>query len=1172
MAPSIIGYCIIPLYEEGKIVTHNSENSYTTYILNKLPFTNYLTSNQDISKTTCQFKLELESTVFPEDPCVTKFLNIYSLNSKNTNHHELIQSIQKLQELKKETAIQYFCVLVNNLLEVMCDNEDRIQQEAFKTLINILHKITTEYKVEKFPRNSLLELYSNYVFKQTFSNKPIYHVICSNFILYMMDKGYQSFEEVENECIFKNSWFLFDLVIKSMLLHLHKDDKLNQDNRTALFDDFFARTLSKLLTNLTKYFKKYIQFKSIRTLNTNLALFVKDLFDVIDRGIVLDMVRSYLTGMTDTELSTNQPILCCTFKFEFLSIISDHEAFVLLNLPFRPVDSLLLKDLSKQYPIAFTLIFEVVQSLTSSEETIWKLAISTLYNVIIKHYYDERYNDVNKRKIVSRIFFVLLPLLLDNWNSLSKFKEKAPLLLKRELYICILYILQDTSRSLICDWWNKEIPHIHVQFFKLLSDICISFRYDPKIIRPKKSLLPETALFMKEIGTEEMNNLLKTLPILSSVSDNNDIIISDSDKRLRWLTIQVEFLLLDILENYIEIFQKNFLFIHYDHNQFIFSSIVECYCNLAKNTPNEIFIPVIYKKLYKLINVFHNTIFNREHKYLRQLLIPIIIHCNSLDLFTYTYSSYLLYSIFQLNQITTGDFSHVRIQTVTTLSDLVSLRILTEDRMLNYSFKRLVYYSIFSYIHLEKKKNLLIKPKKKTTKKKANRKKQNSSKPSSDTSTTSSTSTTTGNSLYKNNKFLWDNLDNEEESACFSRNIQEIVLTLANILHDTLRVSKLPDNDVPHMKMDLYYQIAEGYNNAPDLRIKWLNDLAQLQAKHENYVEAGMSYLQCSIIIAEHLLSTKKVPKFLVPWETFQFVFPQLKNFNEISDINLTLSSFSLNEYIESLQNSVKYFTDAKFYEYSSKILKIIAEIFEYNCSHKDLAKCYSQLQFCWTSVSELENRVSGCYFSVAFFGDKFGDLNDSHFIYKEPLYTNITEFTDKLLQFYSKQIGDKIEKLDATFILENLDKTKSYLQIKYVEPFHKRSLIKEDDKYFRRSNPKSFEKNTKLSSFYFETPYTLSGKAHAENVTEQYKRKTVLHVSDSFPHMLSRLRVTQKENIVVSPIEVAVEDFEKRNLQLESEIATKNPKTLQQVLQGSVLHRKFFLTNNLFRYYYNLY
>ena len=1118
-------------------------------------------ASAETTKSSLQLQFQLESTIYPDDPNVTDFLNIYCADPKDVSDKELITSIKKIHNLSEKTAIQYFCVIVNCLLEVMSSREDHtVQLESFRALVIVLHKVKIKLK-EKVPRNSLLELYTNYVFKQTPSGKPVYNAICSNFLLYMMDKKDQKIDEVEKDSIFVNSWFFFDLVIKSMILHLEKENKLNQDNRTSLFDDFFARTLSRLLVNLTKYllFKDHMSAsQSISVLNKNLALFMKDLFDVIDRGIVLDMIRSYITKMTDPGLTDDKDIyLCASYKFEFLRIISDHESYVLLNLPFRNVDNLRLVNLTHQYPIAFTVIFEVIQALKTNKSEIWELAIGTLYDTIIKHYYDSRFCDSNRKKIVARIFFVLLPLLLDNWSSISSWKERASVPLKRELYICILYILQSANRDAVTDWWQKEVPHIQVSFIRLLTDITTSFYYDSNQIRPTKTLLtPQVALFMKEIGTEETTNLLKAMVGGEKLDEKKE------EKRLRWLTIRVDFLILEILEDFVSVFRaqllsyaKNVTHQTTGHNaqtasttnqqqrsatqntnddvtSYLFGAVVECYCSLTGNQPNEFFIPAIYIKLFTFIKLYRKIIFRGENNYLRQLLKHVILHCNSYDSFVYIRATTLLFSIFQLNQRTTGEFSQTRIQTIATLSHLVSSREITKDIMLNHSFRRLVYYSLHSYSNLETQ-------------------------------------------MISTKKFPdYDKM--EEIMSFFSRNIQEIVLTLSSILRDTLKVAKLPDEGEPHMKMDLYYQISEGYKNAPDLRISWLSDLANLQIKHNNSVEAGMAHLQCAIIIGEHLLASNRIKRSLVPFDIFQSVFPVLQDFygeNSTCDIVLKTKAFTITGFVDSLQTSVKLFIQGEYYEYASQVLKIICPIYEHMQLYRELSDAYALQQDCWSKVNETDkDRLFGKYFRVGFYGNKFGDLNRCEFIYKEPKLTHILDMSERLKTFYSTQTGDEILTLDASKPIDKIDYSKSYMQITHMEPFFQKisssstSSLSSSSNNARLSASSSsstvvpvtfFQKNSNLSHFVFETPFTLSGKAHAEHVSDQYKRKTVLTVNGSFPHLLCRLPVASKYEIIVSPLENAIEDIEKRNRVLENEISSRTPKTLRQVLQGSVRLRK---------------
>jgi len=110
-----------------------------------------------------------------------------------------------------------------------------------------------------------------------------------------------------------------------------------------------------------------------------------------------------------------------------------------------------------------------------------------------------------------------------------------------------------------------------------------------------------------------------------------------------------------------------------------------------------------------------------------------------------------------------------------------------------------------------------------------------------------------------------------------------------------------------------------------------------------------------------------------------------------------------------------------------------------------------------------------------------------------------------------------------------------------------------------QKKNPKPNltprDRTYELSLFVFETPFTPSGKAHGETA-EQYKRKTILTTEKPFPFVLKRLRVIDKQDITLTPIENSIEVLEKRcqSFRTELEAIPPNPKTLQIVLQGSVL------------------
>jgi hypothetical protein len=87
-----------------------------------------------------------------------------------------------------------------------------------------------------------------------------------------------------------------------------------------------------------------------------------------------------------------------------------------------------------------------------------------------------------------------------------------------------------------------------------------------------------------------------------------------------------------------------------------------------------------------------------------------------------------------------------------------------------------------------------------------------------------------------------------------------------------------------------------------------------------------------------------------------------------------------------------------------------------------------------------------------------------------------------------------------------------------------------------------------------FATPFTPDGRAHGE-LHEQYKRKTILTTANHFPYVKTRIQVVDRRQMVLTPIEVAIEDIQKKLTELA--VATyqepADPKILQMVLQGCI-------------------
>lgn len=97
-----------------------------------------------------------------------------------------------------------------------------------------------------------------------------------------------------------------------------------------------------------------------------------------------------------------------------------------------------------------------------------------------------------------------------------------------------------------------------------------------------------------------------------------------------------------------------------------------------------------------------------------------------------------------------------------------------------------------------------------------------------------------------------------------------------------------------------------------------------------------------------------------------------------------------------------------------------------------------------------------------------------------------------------------------------------AYIQITYVEPYF--------DDYEMKDRLTNFEKNFNLRRFMYTTPFTKSGRPRGE-LSEQYKRKTILTTMHAFPYVKTRINVIQKEEASSGNIKHACISISRKSL-----------------------------------------
>ncbi|RUS71322.1 hypothetical protein EGW08_020919, partial [Elysia chlorotica] len=430
---------------------------------------------------------------------------------------------------------------------------------------------------------------------------------------------------------------------------------------------------------------------------------------------------------------------------------------------------------------------------------------------------------------------------------------------------------------------------------------------------------------------------------------------------------------------------------------------------------------------------------------------------------------------------------------------------------------------------------------------------------------TMSLSSLVGQSQAFNEEFLRKSLktiltyaeqDQELENTSFREQVRDLVFNLHMILSDTVKMKEFAED--PEMLLDLMYRIAKGYQNSPDLRLTWLQNMASDHSKRRNHAEAAQCLVHAAGLVAEYLNMLEDKPYLPVGCVAFEVITPNVLEESAVSDDVVSPDEegictgmyFTENGLVGLLEQAASSFNMASMFEAVNEIYKLMIPIYEQNRDFKKLAHVHQKLHEAFTNVTRQEGkRVFGTYFRVGFYGSKFGDLDGEEFVYKEQMITNLLEISHRLESFYKERFGAEsveIIKDSNTVERDKLDPEKAYIQITYVEPYF--------DLYEYKERITYFDKNYKLKRFIYATPFTLDGRAHGE-LHEQYKRKTILTTNHFFPYIKTRVNVIERKQIILSPVEVAIEDIQKKTRELASAMAQDPPdsKILQMVLQGCI-------------------
>uniref|UniRef100_A0A8C2VY18 Dedicator of cytokinesis 6 n=1 Tax=Chinchilla lanigera TaxID=34839 RepID=A0A8C2VY18_CHILA len=1011
------------------------------------------------------------------------------------------------------------------------------------------------------------------------------------------------------EAVLQHAWFFFQLMVKSMALHLLLSQRLDTPRKLRFpgrfLDDIMGIVGSVGLEVITRVYK---DTELAERLNASLAFFLSDLLSLVDRGFVFSLVRAHYKQVATRLQSAPNPAALLALRMDFTRVLCSHEHYVTLNLPCCPlsppaspspsvssttsqsstfssqapdpkVTSMfeLSGPFRQQHFLAGLLLTELALALEPEAEgasLLPKKAISAVHSLLCSHDTDPRYAEATVKARVAELYLPLLSLARDTLPRLHDFAEgpgqrsrlasmldsdtdgegeaggtinpsvamaiaggplapgsrtgisqAAPTVSRpgcplsaessRTLLVCVLWVLKNAEPTLLQHWAaDLTVPQLG-RLLDLLYLCLAGFKYKGKkaferinSLTFKKSLDMKARLEEAILGTiGARQEMVRRSRERSPFGTQDNVRWRKSITHWRQASDRVdkskdemehEALVDGNLATEASLVVLDTLEIIVqtvllsEARESVLGAVLKVVLYSLGSTQSALFLQHGLATQRALVSKFPELLFEEDTELCADLCLRLLRHCGSRVSTVRAHASASLYLLMRQNFEIGHNFARVKMQVTMSLSSLVGTTQNFSEEHLRRSLKTILTYA-------------------------------------------------------------------EEDvglrDSTFAEQVQDLMFNLHMILTDTVKMKEHQED--PEMLIDLMYRIARGYQGSPDLRLTWLQNMAGKHAELGNHAEAAQCMVHAAALVAEYLALLEDSRHLPVGCVSFQNISSNVLEESAISDDILSPDEegFCSGKYFTELglvgllEQAATFFTMGGLYEAVNEVYKNLIPILEAHRDYKKLAAVHGKLQEAFTKIMHQPQRVFGTYFRVGFYGARFGDLDEQEFVYKEPSITKLAEISHRLEEFYTERFGDDIVEIikDSNPVDKSkLDPQKAYIQITYVEPHF--------DTYELKDRVTYFDRNYGLRTFLFCTPFTPDGRAHGE-LHEQHKRKTLLSTEHAFPYIKTRIRVCHREETVLTPVEVAIEDMQKKTRELAFATEQEPPdcKMLQMVLQGSV-------------------
>nr|CDS26410.2 Dedicator of cytokinesis protein 9 [Hymenolepis microstoma] len=393
-------------------------------------------------------------------------------------------------------------------------------------------------------------------------------------------------------------------------------------------------------------------------------------------------------------------------------------------------------------------------------------------------------------------------------------------------------------------------------------------------------------------------------------------------------------------------------------------------------------------------------------------------------------------------------------------------------------------------------------------------------------------------------------------AASFMEGIEDLIKRIRTVLTATEEMRRY-SND-PYRKIDLQYSLAKSYASNPVLRRTWLEKLAELHLTLKNMAEVAMAKLHIAALMAEYLHKRGEFPQGC---DAFCKVSAniRLEETSTLCDPSIIELSYNQEDLLRDVTDAATALEAAGLYEALQPVYALITPVYEARRNYARLSNIYHHLGRAYENIAKAEasaQRLFATYFRVTFFGKAFEGLAGKSYVYRAEAWQKINIFLQNQVRIHEERLGvGKVEKIIENYIdPSRLSPEKAYIQVTFIEPY-----VPMDSS----TQLAAFDRHHDVREFFFETPFimqpgmtadeclTSSGPKRTEDLTAQWKRRTLVTTKAVFPHLRSRLEIVSIRDIDLSPLDAAIDAIQLKVCELTAYI----PCAPQETANVSALH-----------------